>query len=119
MTPEQLGVLLDIANSGAILFGGDPLSGFEARKAAASDLVAMRTPIMADALEQAGWVHDVFEHEWYTRRIDGLIVEFNLAGEPAVLIETRAPGCRIIPECRTMYDLGELVRMLAERPDRR
>jgi len=115
MTPEQLKTFLESITE----YTTESPEACEAWDAAQHDLTAMRQPITADALEQAGWVHDAFDHEWYTRRIDGLIVEFNLAGEPSVLIETRAPGCRIIPECRTMYDLGELVRVLAERPERR
>ena len=112
MTPEQLDELLAIADRGAYLAPSDPSAGFEARAAAASDLAAMRQPITAEALTAAGWVYSEHDEVWFIDVHGRLTVEFNIAEEFSVALETPCRVSRLFPGIRTMYALGQLVELL-------
>lgn len=70
---------------------------------------AMRTPITADALTAAGWNNDRDGRwSWRVDHLEFIIIE--IVGDEARLVCT--VGHYPLPGCKTMYDLGELVRLL-------
>jgi hypothetical protein len=117
MTPEQLDVLLAIANKGAYLAPSDPSAGFEARASAASDLASMRQPITADNLNDSGWVISPEEEAYWTPALanNPNTVWVQPDGDNPAIVEVEwALEEQHIPfvDVRTMYDLRELVRLL-------
>lgn len=116
MNAEQLEELLAIANRGAFLAPSDASAGFAARAAAASDLAAKLQPITAEALLSDGW-HCIYasrDDYWELLREAGdevlTVAELRLFHTAAIDINVR--GNWVQAHATTMYDLGELVRLL-------
>lgn len=119
MNAEQSDILLNFIEDAA---SGFDYFNFPLRKSAAqlkAEMEAMRTPITAEALTAAGWMskthigNTVYFREGPELDYD-ILVWVNDDGtlESVRLWSDEADGAHELPAVQTMYDLGELVRLL-------
>ncbi len=111
MIPEQLEELADVADMGGYI-GAETADCIAAARAAAA---SMRQPITAEALKASGWFEGTgkFGGTEYTRELgdnDRIAVWF-ANDEPAIAIISMGRSV-YVGGAETMYDLGELVRLL-------